>query len=241
MAKKVKAKRSIREMFSREKARAKTPETAASKQGFMSATRSSLAKVMRDSKSLSKVHLPRKTESKQEVRSEYAVDDQTSQAGMFAAINKGKATLKQELMAARRSDTILLRDMVDRLDAQSKDSPERLRQVEIAEVSEALRLREIMLEELVLTVQNKQCVILAAEYSRAAKVSALEAKKSARDAELHADRARLEFSRLQGLFEEAEHDPKLMRFIKNLFTDVSRVGPGEEMRRAMFSNMHTAC
>ncbi|KAL1795270.1 hypothetical protein ACET3X_007086 [Alternaria dauci] len=241
LAKKVKAKRSIRGLFSREKARVKTPETAAPKQGFMGATRSSLAKVMRDSKSLSKIHLPRKTESRLELRSDHTVNKRSSQTGMFTASNNGGASLVQEAVPEKqKSMTEMLHEMVDRIDAEPEDSPERLRHVQIAEVCETLRLRSLMLEELVLTVQIKQCMILAAEYSRNARISALEAKKSARDAELHADRAALELTRLNRLLDGAEIDARSMKFIKSLFTSAAGGGAEEETRPGILSAMRGA-
>ena len=231
LATKVKAKRSILGLFSREKARVKTPETAVPKQGFMGATRSSLAKVMRDSKSLSKVHLPRKTESRSEVRSDRTVNNRSSQTGTFTAPDNGRVSLVQEAVPEKRKNTTeMLHDMVDRIEAGPKDSPERLRHVQIAEVCEALRSRSLMLEELLLTVQIKQCIILAAEYTRNANISALEAKKSARDAELHADRAALEFARLNTLLDGAEIDARSMKFIRSLFTNAAAGGPEEETR-----------
>ncbi|CAN9368374.1 unnamed protein product [Alternaria alternata] len=231
LATKVKAKRSILGLFNREKARVKTPETAVSKQGFMGATRSSLAKVMRDSKSLSKVHLPRKTASRSEIRSDRTVNKRSSQTGTFTAPNNGRVSLVQEALPEKRKNTTeMLHDMVDRIEAGPKDSPERLRHVQIAEVCEALRSRSLMLEELLLTVQIKQCIILAAEYTRNASISALEAKKSARDAELHADRAALEFARLNTLLDGAETDARSMKFIRSLFTNAAAGGPEEETR-----------
>jgi hypothetical protein len=72
-AKMVKAKKSVRDLFKRGEKSTKTPESAtpsAPKQGFMSGTRSSLAKVIRDSKSLSKVSLSlsKRAGSRQETR-----------------------------------------------------------------------------------------------------------------------------------------------------------------------------
>jgi hypothetical protein len=241
LTKKAKAKRSIRGMFSREKTRAKTPETTASKQGFMSATRSSLAKVMRDSKSPSKVHLPRKTEVKSETEPDHVVNKKSGHPGIFAAFSNGKATPTPESKSERRDHTNdLLYDMVDRIDAQPEDSPERLRHVQIAEVCETLRLHSIMLEELLLTVQTKQCMILAAEQSRHANISALEAKKSAREAELYADRVNLEFTRLHRLLAETEIDAQSMRFITNLFTSAELDGSREDTSRGFFSSLRTA-
>jgi hypothetical protein len=238
---KIMAKRSIRGIFNRERARAKTPETVASKQGFVSATRSSLAKVMRDPKSLSKVHLPRKTESRLETESDHAINTKSIEAGIFATFdNDSKATPAQEAMPRRRSHADeVLHDIVDRIDAQPEDSPERLRHVQIAEVCETLRLRSIMLEELLLTVKNKQRIILAAEYSRNANISALEAKKSARDAELYADRAQLEFKRLHTLLDGADIDAQSMKPITNLLPGSVRNGTGEETRRGILSGMRT--
>ncbi|KAI5373054.1 hypothetical protein J4E82_008246 [Alternaria postmessia] len=208
LATKVKAKRSILGLFSREKARVKTPETAVPKQGFMGATRSSLAKVMRNSKSLSKVHLPRKTESRSEVRSDRTVNKRSSQTGTFTAPDNGRVSLAQEEVPEKRKNTTeMLHDMVNRIEAGPKDSPERLRHVQIAE-----------------------CIILAAEYTRNASISALEAKKSARDAELHADRAALEFARLNTLLDGAEIDARSMKFIRSLFTNAAAGGPEEETR-----------
>jgi len=134
----------------------------------------------------------------------------------------------------------MLHEMIDRIEAQPEDSPERLRHVQIAEVCETLRLRSIMLEELLLTVQTKQCIILAAEYSRNANISALEAKKSARDAELHADRAALEFTRLSRLLEGVEIDAHSTKFIKSLFNSAGCVGTGEEAHRGILSGRRTA-
>ncbi|KAH6848680.1 hypothetical protein B0T12DRAFT_193746 [Alternaria alternata] len=205
LATKVKAKRSILGLFSREKARVKTPETAVPKQGFMGATRSSLAKVMRDSKSLSKVHLPRKTESRSEVRSDRTVNNRSSQTGTFTAPDNGRVSLVHEVVPEKRKNTTeMLHNMVDRIEAGPKDSPERLRHVQIAE-----------------------CIILAAEYTRNANISALEAKKSARDAELHADRAALEFARLNTLLDGAEIDARSMKFVRSLFTNAAAGGPEE--------------
>jgi hypothetical protein len=241
LTKKVKAKRSIRGIFSREKTRAKTPETTASKQGFMSATRSSLAKVMRDSKSLSKVHLPRKTEVKSETESDHLVNKKSGHLGIFATFNNGKASPTSEAKPEMRHHTNeVLYDMVDRIDAQPEDSSERLRYVQIAEVCETLRLHSIMLEELLLTVQTKQCMILAAEQSRHANISALEAKKSAREAELYADRVNLEFTRLHRLLAETEIDAQSMRFITNLFTSAELDGSREDTSRGFFSSLRTA-
>ncbi|CAN9316950.1 unnamed protein product [Alternaria sp. RS040] len=226
LATKVQAQRSILGLFSREKARVKAPETAVPKQGFMSATRSSLAKVMRDSKSLSKIHLPRKTESRSEIRSDRTVNKRSSQTGTFTAPDNNRVSLLQEAVPEKRINTTeMLHDMVDRIEAGPKDSPERLRHVQIAEVCEALRSRSLMLEELLLTVQIKQCIILAAEYTRNASISALEAKKSARDAELHADRAALEFARLNTLLDGAEIDARSMKFIRSLFTNTAASEP----------------
>ncbi|RYO13179.1 hypothetical protein AA0111_g12323 [Alternaria arborescens] len=208
LATKVKAKRSILGLFNREKARVKTPETAVSKQGFMGATRSSLAKVMRDSKSLSKVHLPRKTASRSEIRSDRTVNKKSSQTGTFTAPDNGRVSLVQEAVPEKQKNTTeMLHDMVDRIEAGPKDSPERLRHVQIAE-----------------------CIILAAEYTRNASISALEAKKSARDAELHADRAALEFARLNTLLHGAEIDARSMKFIRSLFTNAAASEPEEETR-----------
>ncbi|KAG9188085.1 hypothetical protein G6011_02008 [Alternaria panax] len=245
LATKLKAKRSVRGLFSRDKARVKTPEMAASKQGFMSATRSSLAKVMRDSKSLSKVHLPRKSESRSQIRLDHVVNKRCNHPGLFAASNdNNNATSAQEPMPEKPDQANeMFHDMVDRIESQPEHSPERLRHVQIAEVCETLRGRSLMLEELLLTVQTKQCIIRAAEYSRNASISALEAELNARDAELHADRAALELKRLKQLFDGVEIDARSMNFMRDRFTSADRGHhvTEEETRQGILSAMRTAC
>jgi hypothetical protein len=242
LASKVKAKRSIRGLFKRDKTRAKTPETNASKQGFMSNTRSSLAKVMRDSKSLSKVHLPRKTEPKLETESDLTVNKKGSQPGIFAAFGNGRVTPAKEQMPERpHTANEMLHGIVKRIDAQPENSPERLRHVRIAEVCEALRLQSVMLEELVLTVQTKQCIILAADHSRKANSSAMEANECAREAESHANRATLAVTRLHQLLDETEIDAHSMRNIISLANRAERDASREETRRGFMPSWRTAC
>jgi len=247
----IKAKHSIRNLFNREKTSPKSPEAAASKQGFMSSTRSSLAKVLRDSKSLSKVHLPRKTEPKLETESDHAPNKKSFQPGMFAALPSGRATPAEQPSSGRPSHADeMLHDIVDRIDAHPENSQERLRHVEIAEVSEALRintadealrLKTIAEEELVLTVRNKQCIISAADSSRKANISAMEAKKSAVEAEYHADRVTSEFTRLRELLDATPIDAQSMRYIKSFLPKAERKRSREEIRRGFVPGFHTAC
>jgi len=247
----IKAKRSIRNLFNREKTSPKSPEAAVSKQGFMSSTRSSLAKVLRDSKSLSKVHLPRKTESKLETESDHVSNKKSFQPGMFSAFPSGRATPAEQPSSGRPSHADeMLHDIVDRIDAQPENSQERLRHVEIAEVSEALRintvdealrLKTIAEEELVLTVRNKQCIISAADSSRKANISAMEARKSAVEAEYHADRVTSEFTRLRELLDTTPMDAESTRYIKSFLPKFERKRSREEIRRGFMPGFHTAC
>ncbi|KAI4613135.1 hypothetical protein J4E83_007546 [Alternaria metachromatica] len=247
----IKAKRSIRNLFNREKTSPKSPEAAASKQGFMSSTRSSLAKVLRDSKSLSKVHLPRKTEPKLETESDHVSNKRSFQPGMFSTFPSGRATPAEQPSPGRPSHADeMLHDIVDRIDAQPENSQERLRHVEIAEVSEALRintadealrLKTIAEEELVLTVRNKQCIISAADSSRKANISAMEARKSAVEAEFHADRVTSEFTRLRELLDSTPMDAESTRYIKSFLPKFERKRSREEIRRGFMPGFHTAC
>ena len=100
-------------------------------------------------------------------------------------------------------------------------------------------LREELLQRqcnLITTTDSELIAFAIAEEINAGKdwlpasISALEAKKSARDAELHADRAALEFARLNTLLDGAEIDARSMKFIRSLFTNAAAGGPEEETR-----------
>jgi len=197
---------------------------------------------LRGSKSLSKVHLPRKTELKLETESDHVSNKKSYQPGMFAAFPSGRATPAEQPSSGRPSHADeMLHDIVDRIDAQPENSQERLRHVEIAEVSEALRLKAIAEEELVLTVQNKQCIISAADSSRKANISAMEARKSAVEAEYYADRVTSEFTRLRELLDATPIDAQSMRYIKSFLPKVERKRSREEIRRGFVPGFHTAC
>lgn len=140
--KKTKAQRSIRDIFSRGRSRTRPKEPMpTTKQDFLSVTSSSLNKAMRDTKSHSMINLAVPTESR----------PQTAPAPKQKKKDTGKnppiplsAGLKLKSTCAspdrklvpdeRESTRTLIEDMIERLDTQPRDSKERLRIVEMAEV-----------------------------------------------------------------------------------------------------------
>ncbi|EMD59746.1 hypothetical protein COCSADRAFT_347375 [Bipolaris sorokiniana ND90Pr] len=199
--KKTKAQRSIRDIFSRGRSRTRPKEPMpTTKQDFLSVTSSSLNKAMRDTKSHSMINLAVPTESR----------PQTAPAPKQKKKDTGKnppiplsAGLKLKSTCAspdrklvpdeRESTRTLIEDMIERLDTQPRDSKERLRIVEMAE-----------------------CVISAALNAKNCEDCAEEAKKNARNAEMHLDLAGMELQRLYSLVENADLDTEVVSGIKRL-------------------------
>ncbi|RAQ99446.1 hypothetical protein DDE82_008266 [Stemphylium lycopersici] len=242
-SKKVMAQRSLRGIFSRDKSHAKTPETVTTKHGFMSATRSSLAKVMRDSKSRSKVHLAKVTESKPETGPDHTMEKKHSPPMPLTAFKFAGTTAspsRQFVPDNREKTCTVVLDMLDRVDGQPRDSPDRLRDVQIAEVRKTLSIRVSVLQELLLIMRYKQCVVNAAESSRNANICAMEAKKNSRDAEIHADRAGLELMRVYGLLADAGLDSEAGKAIASHDRTIG-LARASEAQKSTVSDGHPTC
>lgn len=80
-----------------------------------------------------------------------------------------------------------------------------------------------MLEELVLIVQIKQAVLNSYDAYKNAQISATEAQKHARQAELNAQRASVEMARIQQLC-GPDLDPETAEAVKDLVKSVSPAG-----------------
>ena len=131
------------------------------------------------------------------------------------------------------SDTgVIVNNIVNSVSELPSYSPDRLRGLEIAEVCKTIHIRSIMLEELVLTVRNKQALLNAADAYKQARISAAKAKKHARHAELNAERAGVELERMQTLF-EPHFDHETMQAIRQLIHCVGAIG-GEEQTSPPF-------
>ncbi|KAF1946798.1 hypothetical protein EJ02DRAFT_418149 [Clathrospora elynae] len=241
-AKKVKIKRSFRNLFPRrDNNRPRTPEIAERVQGFMSGTRSSLAKRIRDSKSLSKVYLPRMPESKSEKKLVNTAKQSPAAAALTTTDDRLTTSLSPKITASipvqgalsvKMNDaTTAITTIVDRVSTMSADSPDRLRGLEIAEVCRTLRIRHMMLDELILTVRIKQVVLRSLECCREAKISTEQARMHARNAELNTERSILELRRLQQLCGN-DLDAKTAREIKRMVNHTITGNPeGEGVRK----------
>jgi hypothetical protein len=264
-AKMVKAKQSVRNLFKRGEKGPNVREQPAPSKGFMSGTRSSLAKVIRDSKSLSRVNISiiRRTESRSEMRSRSSASRASIEVPPVptlpntappsvpvvpevhgvssvpdvkhqSALSVPEATpssLPQEgttthLDAAGVAVLSILRS----IESLPRDSPERLRAMEIAEVSKQLHTRNAVLNELLVVTNTKQAVINVAQLSRNAHVSAVEAKMHAREAELHAQSAEIELQHLQKLCEGVGFDPMSLKMIKQLIKNAGLAVVEHELR-----------
>ena len=205
----------------------------------MASTRSSLAKRIRNSAALSKIHLPRMPESRLEQKSQNmletktiatetpALDCPTKDAECQATLlflEASSSSLKQETLDRPCYNTAtVINKIINRINSISSDSPDRLRGLEIAEVCSALHYHSLVLKELVLIVPIKQAVLHSIECYKEAKLSAEKAKKHARDAELNVERASMELIRLQRLC-EPEFDGETLQAIKELVKRANFVG-----------------
>jgi hypothetical protein len=239
--KKVKVKRSFRDIFyKRDYKRTDTTTINEPRQGFMTGTRSSLAKRIRDSASLSKVHLPRMSETKpeskgvsvdetnvglkqQSVISAPTMADSGRQAALCCLEAASSSPAQEQSPATRYNTANVINNIINRVASISPDSPDRLLGIEIAEVCTTLHFRTLMLEELVLTIHIKQAVLHSVECFKEAKLSAEQARKHARDAELNVERARMEMVRLNKLC-EAIFDVETLQTIKELIAVGGHVG-----------------
>jgi hypothetical protein len=239
-AKMVRAKRSFHNFFKRGDRSSKTPEPVAPRQGFMSDTRSSLAKVIRDSKSMSTVNVSRGAES----RSETGPGNSVNKA--FVAVSPVQDTLHPPTLAVLEAPSpsplqnvtsahidaagTAIYNILDGVETLPRESPERLRAMEIAEVSKTLRNHAVVLSELLLTTKITQCVINAAQCSRNANVNAIEAKMHAREAQLFSERAAVEVTRLQQLCEDVDFDARTMKVVKGLIKNAGLTVLKDELR-----------
>jgi hypothetical protein len=124
--------------------------------------------------------------------------------------------------------------------ALARDSPERLRILEVAEVSTQLHFRALMLEEFLLTVNYKQSVINVIQCTRDANVSALQAEMHAREAELHANRAALELGRIQQLCAEDPFDSQTRKIINGLIKNAGLAALEDKLRKAADAEIEEA-
>lgn len=245
--KKVKIKRSFREIFHR-RGTTKQPEKPLTViepvPAFMTGTRSSLAKRIKESASLPKLHLPKMSEVKSEIDEGSepatkidhvsATDTPTIAANRQAALSSLQAMSSmptmpsmssmlsmpsmptQEAAPVTRYDTnTVINKIISHVNAMPSSSPDRLRVLEIAEVCTTLHFRSIMLNQLVLTVQIKQALVHTIQCHGQAKISAEKAKEHARNAELKVERASLELLRLQNLC-APDFDEETLQAIKEL-------------------------
>ncbi|CAO2657810.1 Nn.00g070700.m01.CDS01 [Neocucurbitaria sp. VM-36] len=211
--KKLKIKRSFREIFQRGgiKRPEKPTTTIEPEQSFMSGTRSSLAKRIRTS--ASRVHLPRMAETKSELQDIPEPATEGTQAVATGSPTKhtelanrkaALSTLETGLLGPasesapipRNNTATAITNVVDRIATLPSDSPDRLRGVQIAEVCQMLHFRSIVLDELVLTVKMKQALLDSVTYYEQALLSAENARKDARDARSHARDARVNAERV---------------------------------------------
>jgi hypothetical protein len=339
----VEAKRSVRNLFKRGEKNTKAQEPGAPRQGFMSGTRSSLAKVIRDSKSLSKVNLsiikrtesrsdmrPRSSASKvsigvppvpaipdtvrssipavpvarevpsvpgvkrqsilpvpkreapsvpelrrqsvlsaSEAREDPSVPEVRRQFVLYVpevpstsppeegtearevpsvpevrrqsvlSIPEAPSAVPEEPSASPPDETTSARldaaggavlSILRSIETLPRDSPERLRHMEIAEVSKQLQAHNVMLNKLLMVTNTKQAVINAAQLTRNAHVSAIEARMHAREAELHAQSAETELKHLQKLCEGVGFDSMSLKMIKALIKNAGLKVVEHELR-----------
>jgi hypothetical protein len=156
--KKVKSQRSIRDLFSRGRSRTKPEEPLPKRQGFMSATRSSLVNAMRDSKSRSRVHLPWPTESKSQTeisRNKSKKREPIMPLTAFKFAGTSASPPRQLVPDNREKTRAVVLDILDRSDEQPRDSKQRLRDTQIAEVCTRLPPHTLLLKEVLLTKETK--------------------------------------------------------------------------------------
>ncbi|KAL6708809.1 hypothetical protein ACN47E_002216 [Coniothyrium glycines] len=207
---KLKIKRSIRGMFHKRNKKQNEANLTArnSRQSLSTGTRSSLAKRIRDSANLSKVHLPGMSESTPECKqhsttSKYIGVEQVSAPfgsneaangeGTFSCLEATADTPPQQNQEKPRYDTVtVVNKILDRVTGMQSDSPDRLRGLEIAEA-----------------------VLHSVECFKEAKLSAELARKHARDAELNVERAGMEISHLERLC-KASFDVETLAAVKEL-------------------------
>ncbi|KAH7394347.1 hypothetical protein BKA66DRAFT_456139 [Pyrenochaeta sp. MPI-SDFR-AT-0127] len=215
-AKVVKIKRSFRNIFQkRDVERAGTkPMMVDTKQAFMMGTRSSLAKCIRNSTALSKVHLSKMSESKTELelRSECQVETINANHRVVQSSPEAASfdTSQQPSYAPRYDPATVVNNILDHVTSMSTDASDRLSGLEIAEA-----------------------VLHSVECYREAKVSTEKARKHARDAELHADRAGMALIQLQKLCEPIL-DGQTLLAIKELVQQAGLV----DSKKALESGVH---
>ncbi|EUC29936.1 hypothetical protein COCCADRAFT_39759 [Bipolaris zeicola 26-R-13] len=198
--KKIRAKRSIRDIFTRGRSRTGPEEPMpTTKQGFLSATSSSLTKAMRDAKSYSMVNLAVPTESRPQTA---PAPSQKKDKGKNPPIplsaglklNSTCASPDRKLVPDERESTrTLIEDMLERLDTQPRDSSEHLRIVQMAE-----------------------CVMSAALSAKNCEDCAEEAKQNARSAEICLGMATMDLERLYNIVDFSDLDTEVASGIKRL-------------------------
>ncbi|KAF2798417.1 hypothetical protein K505DRAFT_414359 [Melanomma pulvis-pyrius CBS 109.77] len=201
-AAKIKAKRSFRNFFYKRDAKGavSSPRDSTGKRSSITMTGSTLAKRLRNSANFSKTTLPKDPESKCRPESKPETMSQINNTSTSSitcdvavpSLNAASSAAPSEVPSATRSEiSFVINNIIERVN-RSHDTADRLRGLEIAEA-----------------------VVHTIETVKKAKISSLEAKKHARDAEIHYNTASLELQRIQKLIEPI-FDSEIMHDIKKL-------------------------
>lgn len=227
---KMKAKRSLRTIFHRRDPKPTLQPDMKREQKRSSVTGSALARHIRGSANFSKVSLVRTSEAIAETEPSATFSSKTIE-GLGAAHGRQTTLLPPEPTPAiltpqlepiaQHETSVVVHKILDRVTSLGEESPDRLRGLEIAEVSLALHIL-ITLIKLGLTRSITQAILHTVECFKEAELSAELARKHAREAELNADRAGLELKRLAKLC-EPNFDWETMQLIKQLFREAGVV------------------
>ncbi|KAF1851609.1 uncharacterized protein K460DRAFT_38539 [Cucurbitaria berberidis CBS 394.84] len=221
------------------------PTVTTPERTFMAGTRSSLAKRLKNSASLSMVYLPTMTEVKSESgdtpkpatkidqvsATEPPIKNTDPQAALSPLTAMSSSPAQVPTPVFHHDSATVLTNMVNRVASMPPDAPDRERCLEIAEVCKTLHFRSIMLDELVLTVAIKQAVCHSVQCYRAAQSSAEKAREHARDAELNAERVSSDMLHLQRLCERGFHG-KALQAIQQSFNGAKLVDGEDEATKA---------